>query len=250
MIELSANQGGGMLLRSHRAGAEHRAARVLDRDEKAIDAVAVGRVDHRHMPDTVGIVEKVAVVARTLDMVQLLLERDDGREVGCGGVANTLAPADLADWEAFRGHLQEHVLKHHAWHEAGACVERKGIEVESARHQPGRRAGGIGPIRDVREQPAGDAFAEVRGVDVHDPQRHVGRPGMVETGACQLARGFVYCNNAAARVERFIHVAKQQRGVGVASEDRRAAVRLIPGVGRAADQGRHLVPVARRHRSH
>ncbi len=209
-----------------------------------------GRVDHRHMPDPVGIVEKVAVVARTLDVVQLLLERDDGCQVGCGGVANTLAPADLADWEAFRGHLQEHVLKHHAGHEAGACVEREGVEVESARHQPGRRAGGIGPIRNVREQSAGDALAEVCRVDVHDPQRHVGRPGMVEARARDLARGVVCGNDAAAGIERLIHLAKKQRGVGVASEDGRAAMRLIPGVGRAADQGRHLVPVARRHRSH
>ena len=107
----------------------------------------------------------------------------------------------------------------------------------------------IASVGDVREEPPGDALAEMGRMHIHDAQRHVGRPGVVEAGARDRAGVVIHRQDAAAGIERFIDLAEQPRRLGWPRENRWPSVRLIPGVGGASNQRRHLIPVSGIHRS-
>ena len=110
-----------------------------------------------------------------------------------------------------RGDGQRHVLEHGPGGEAGPRVEGVRVKVHRAGDQPYRLALAVGQVRDERQQPAGDAPAEVVGVDVHDPQRDVRLARVVEARPREPAGGRVLGQHAAAGVERLVHVAEERR---------------------------------------
>ena len=105
----------------------------------------------------------------------------------------------------------------------------------------------VGVVGDVREQPPGHALAEEVRVRVHDAECHVCFAPAIEARPDQPARLAVLGYHAAARVQRFVDLAEQPRGVGGAGENLAPPVRCVPVIGRDAHQFGYLAPFVAPH---
>jgi len=177
---------------------------MVQRGQKTYKLAATVDVDG-NVPKTFTIFEEVPIVLLPGDPDQFAFQPVDRRHVCVCGRAHLLIPI-CAIRQSCVWHSQQHALEDRLRHEPPPGIERERIKVHHTRDQAYRLLLLLGMVDDILQKVAGHAATEVVGVHVHNAQRDVCRPGMVEAGAGQPAGAGTDRHHAAARIERLVDV--------------------------------------------